>query len=844
MNSSGIKRGLAVSAVSALAVAGIPALASSASAAAGDTITVTSTGPARNGGDLGADVVLRVKDGTVVPGDLKLTSTTSSAVGSQNTADQSASIVGADAPVNDTADSAYDLITAHISVTTSATGDTATFRIFEDEAGLAGNNTLDAAEPRATVSLTTAGAAAALDVSPASQSTPQGIESGAYTVTVKDAQGRTTQLQAADTIAVNADADITVNAAGPSITAAEISDGTATFTATPGAAAPVGARTLTLDGPGAVDKTATLTITKSAVLDATMVDIVTGADSWDGFGDGNFGAPNTVVRVDQNTFRIDIKGGAANANSNVSLNLSSTGGITFGGKATATVATTLDADGNGALTFTADAGTVQETDTIVIGGSISETLEFARAAVSDVVPSSGTYFSKVGGSVDVTVQVVDQFGLPVTSGFVEAKRDGVNAAADATPQRKAVGADGKVTFTFTDTQAVNGNQENVDVDYFADQFSATPDFSEGNVAVIKYTTDGMGANFVTTLDGTNTEGADYDATDVVVVPLADTVADDEAPAINESAAIALSTGGEPNTAMTISVDKDALILAPGETLLSEGSSSVTATLDGGGLLAAGYRVIGTKSGVVTVTLSAANRTETAQMTVAAESDRTTARNVTVSGPAEVEHGTTQIPFVAVVTDGFGNPVANVPVTDLNVQVTGPALFQDSDVATNADGQLALNVRVDADAEGPVTIKVTGIPAANNQFGAAADQLTASSAANSGKGLPASAAEATAATTVKAADVPVPPVAINLHLSNAGSMGKRDKIKANADDTAAGLTAVLFRNGNRVKAHALNSAGDFTFKVRDLNGNKKKTRYTVKVRATDTTKAATQSIRIK
>lgn len=351
----------------------------------------------------------------------------------------------------------------------------------------------------------------------------------------------------------------------------------------------------------------------------------------------------------------------------------------------------------------------------------------------------------------------------------------------------------------------------------------------------------MGANYVTTLDGTNTEGADYDATDVVVVPLADTVADDEAPAINESAAIALSTGGEPNTAMTISVDKDALILAPGETLLSEGSSSVTATLDGGGLLAAGYRVIGTKSGVVTVTLSAANRTETAQMTVAAESDRTTARNVTVSGPAEVEHGTTQIPFVAVVTDGFGNPVANVPVTDLNVQVTGPALFQDSDVATNADGQLALNVRVDADAEGPVTIKVTGIPAANNQFGAAADQLTASSAANSGKDLPASSNVATATSTVKAA--PVEPTQVDPQLVVSGRGGKIDRVKGNAIDEAAGARATLWKNGKKVKSGVLNDNGNIVFKIKDRNGAKK-TKYTVKIGATTLTLRDQASKRIR
>src|SRR4051794_31564135 len=85
MNSSGIKRGLAGSAVAALAVTGLPFLASSASAAAGDTLTVLSTGPALNGGNEGAVVVLRAKDGSVDVNDLALTSTSGSTVDSQNT---------------------------------------------------------------------------------------------------------------------------------------------------------------------------------------------------------------------------------------------------------------------------------------------------------------------------------------------------------------------------------------------------------------------------------------------------------------------------------------------------------------------------------------------------------------------------------------------------------------------------------------------------------------------------------------------------------------------------------------------------------------------------------------
>ncbi|WP_296605949.1 hypothetical protein, partial [Nocardioides sp.] len=851
----GIKRGLAVSAVSALAVAGVPALASSASAAVGDTFTVVSAGPALNGGTDGALVTLRAKDGVITPGLIKAVGTSGTTLGTEDNDAQNVEVVSTAGPVNDTADSAYEFIQVRVAVTTTNPGDTAAFRLFEDDTNA---GTLDASEARQPVSISTAGAAASLVVAPSSQSAPQGLESGEYTVTVKDAAGRTTQLASGQNIGLTSDAEVTVNESGGAITADEIASGSDTFTATPTGTAALGAHTITLNGPGSVDATATLNVTKSATLAASMVDIVTGADSWNGFGGGAFGGANTLVRVDQGTIKIDVKGGAGNANSTVSLNVAGTG-ITFGGKASTTAATVLDASGNGSLTITPDAGTVQVNDTIALSGSFAETLQFVRGTATAVVPTAGTYFSKVGGSTDATFKVVDQFGLPVTSGFVTAARDGANAAADATPQKKAVGADGTVTFTFTDTKATNGTTENVDVKYYADQFTpaGSPDVDAPNAAIIKYTTDGMGANYVTSLDGTNTEAAGYNASKVNVAPLADTVADDDSGS-NEDAALTV-TGGEPNAAMTISVDNGALILAPGQTALSEGKASVTATLSGAGALPAGYRIIGTKSGVVTATLSAANRTETAAFTVTAENDPTTARNVTVSGPAEVEHGASQITYTAVITDGFGNPVVGFPRsavgTDLlNIQVSGPAQFKDGDAQSDATGAIKLNVAVDPGAAGDVTIQVKGV---NNvfflggvdQFGAAKDRLTAQSTTDDGKGLPVSADTATATTTVADAPVepPVEPVSPNMAVKGIDK-GKRDVIKVNAIDAASGATVKLFKRKadgslKKLKTAVLNDAGNFTFRVHDGNGTKA-TRYTVKLVGNDAVRPAVKSRKIK
>ncbi len=63
MNSSGIKRGLAGSAVAALAVTGLPFLASSASAASDDELHFVSAGPTRDGitNAVGGYVTLKAK---------------------------------------------------------------------------------------------------------------------------------------------------------------------------------------------------------------------------------------------------------------------------------------------------------------------------------------------------------------------------------------------------------------------------------------------------------------------------------------------------------------------------------------------------------------------------------------------------------------------------------------------------------------------------------------------------------------------------------------------------------------------------------------------------------------
>ncbi|WP_395656864.1 hypothetical protein [Nocardioides sp.] len=84
--------------------------------------------------------------------------------------------------------------------------------------------------------------------------------------------------------------------------------------------------------------------------------------------------------------------------------------------------------------------------------------------------------------------------------------------------------------------------------------------------------------------------------------------------------------------------------------------------------------------------------------------------------------------------------------------------------------------------------------------------------------------------------------INLRLAGA-SRGDRDLIEVRDSEMHAGLSTSLWVGRTQVASKALNASGDAAFSRRDRNGNRKTT-YTVKVAATDTTNRAAKSITIK
>jgi len=777
MNSSGIKRGLAATAVAALAVTGLPFLASSASANAGGEMSVLFTGPVRNAGDVGGVIVLKTKDIDAAELDIA----NESLNGLPNNANQSASIVGTPYTLVGAAGNGYDITVVHVKATTTSPGGNVKYALYDDFDNGATVSTadVDAGEQRVQVSVTTAGAPASFAVTPASQSAASGVFSGDYVATLKDSEGRTTQLLAGETASITTAAttqlrflnplsvlsgspsyataltrgdDATLKADVP--TAGDIADlpqtlamGSVTFQANDNQAGPASVD-MPLAAPGSITSNANLVVVATATnLDPSEVDIVTAADGWDGFDGGAF-ATTVPVRVDQASVTFDIDDDAVPApdNKNKTVVLTATAGgagaVKFGGKSSTNFTTVLGADGKGSITITPDAGTIVEGSTIQVTGSgIDVTLEFARTEVTTVATDAKTYVSKIGGSVDVTVTAKDQFGLPATGAYVGVQRkNGPNE--DATETRKAVDANGKATFTLTDTKATAlSPKDDVFVSAYSDQFANSATVVAADKADIVYSTTGQGADFAVSADNQPTASPVYDPTAAYATlpPLTDGVDSSDAEDVNIGIA-----GGTPGAPVTVSV-VGGLVLPTGKTALADAKESVSESLDGTG--AATFNVVGTKAGTATVTVTSGGRTKTAEVTVKAlNPNDSTARNIAVSGPAQAKANDV-VTFTAVVTDAFGNPVVGFDPSSGGVitTLTGPGQILSNSGKSNAAGQITYQVQLNNNAASPVALTVTGTGA---QFGASANFVAdvdddAPGATPNGRGLSASSKTATA-----------------------------------------------------------------------------------------------------
>ncbi|MEP9363912.1 Ig-like domain-containing protein [Nocardioides sp. CN2-186] len=752
MISSGTKRGLAAAAVSAMAVAGLPFLASSASAAVDPAMQLAYVGPTRDAGTYGGLVIVKVKGissselatHTKVAGS-NLTSSASN--GNQTIG--SPTLVGfeSDDATNrfggaDGWDEAYYIVP----VDTTSVGDSFAYALYDDVDGngTAGTPDVDTNDQRVQVTGKTTGAPTSMAISPAKQTAPEGIDSGDYTLTLKDSSGNVTQLSGTEAVALSGSGGTTItetedNATDNStITGPEALNGTATFTAN-NADADLYTITAAASGFTSANATAQLDVTAAATgISESQIDIVTGKDAWDGFGGGpNYTLGDTVpVRVDQQSVTVNFKTTAANAGKTVIVNVSGNGGdVTFGGKDTKSFTTVLDSNGAGSITITPDAGTISTNDWMditspsVAGGDIAW-IQWQNPSLDDVVTNADTYVSAYGGSVSVTAKAVDQFGDPISGVYLAVRRTG-GANEDAAPgAKKATGADGTATFTLTDSKATaaSHNPDVITIYSYSDPNAAPGNWDDSwSGGQVVYTADGMGADYTLYNDAFNTEAAAYDPSLNPILPLTDA----DANLATEYNQIGIS-GGTPGAPVSVSATNGALILKNGEELLKDASASDTGTIGDS------FYVIGTKTGLTTVTVTSGGRTKTTTMLVkAATNNLSTARNVSVTGPDRILGGDTST-FVVTVTDAFGNPVPNRSVNDLAISVTGPASLQDSDTATDANGQLKLTVRADNDADSPIGVRVRAL-VDGDQFGALENNKlgTDAAGANTAPGLTAS-----------------------------------------------------------------------------------------------------------
>lgn len=740
MNSSGIKRGLATTAVSALAIAGIPFIASSASASPTE-LTVASVGPVRDGNTAGGTVVFSVPENTAVSeATLKLIrSDLTGTAGNQNTPNQNVSIVTGSFVATPEGDEAFgsktatDEFSVRIAVDTNPTGATANFAAFIDSGATA--DQVDASELRTQVAVTTAGAPTQVVISPDSNTTATTVASPEYTATIRDAEGRLTQAVTGEGFAITGTGGAVATPAA--LTPALLADGSEKFTAQ---AATGGTKTLTIAGtgtvPASVSDTASLVVLEQAMITPDEFDIVTGADTYE---KGEAFGGTYAVRVDQDTITFDFASkdtsspadGPDDAGKVILLTLNSASGLKFDGETTRTYSVVLGADGKGSLSVKPTGINEASSFTFAATGSgiASTTVDFDRAGQGATVAATpAVYVTKIGSPTTVTVKATDKFGNAVSAPTqVSITRGARNGSTETA--RQTVGTDGTATFTLPDV-GTTAAAENFGVNVYDDQFDATA--TAGTGGTINYTADGLGDDF-------NVGGISANAADTKITPLYDSAA-----GAGDSVTVNIS-GATANTPVKVSVDNDALVLRTGETNLTQGSATDTFTLAG---TTGSFQVVGTKLGVVNVTIENAGRTEVYKLTVTREAlsavqIAATARNVELDGPTEAVAGGVAT-YTATVTDAFGNTVPGVAANDVVFTVSGPANLQNKEAATDANGEIEQTILLTDNANSDVTVRVTG---QNAQFGKPANSVVV---ANDAPGITAS--SATAAVTAEVVNI--------------------------------------------------------------------------------------------
>lgn len=484
-----------------------------------------------------------------------------------------------------------------------------------------------------------------------------------------------------------------------------------------------------------------------------------------------------------------------------------------------TPAQAVDGDTIAATLYLSESPTVGAGDKV---GSETDVATFAKRVDSIEYAGTGDKIQAAPGqTVSVPVKVADQFGQADPNQVLTLKIAGDNASNTLLTQ--TTNASGTATFTYTDTAKTHtsGDQLTVadvtDSSVVSDVNGLQVDYVSGNLvpATVTFTADPTSA--LTTAPAPEEAGAAGQNDYTVQVQNA----------TKENLA---------NSAVTVSVDKGFLVDASGKHV-----TSLNLTTDDSGDVS--FEAGSTAAGTQNVTVAAGSVVAHPKYAYTYDASEPYSLVPVTASPAAIISGTTQ-KFVYQVTDEWGNPVTSsnpwygADVYFAQGASTDPGYLAggSEEVDSNGDVVAVLSTSSSDSGSGSVVATPDGWDWASTAA-PASDGATASFTDPNGAGVPID-------YTVAPAPVPpAPPAAITVKVTGK-SVGSNDQLTISAGSKAAGAKVTVTVGGKTVKTGKLSSAGKLVVKVKDKNGNKKATKYVVKVAATSATKAGSKTISVK
>jgi hypothetical protein len=701
------KRLLAGVAAGALGLALVPFVATGASAAGTIAGSVT---PVRS-----ADF------GTVPPATL---SWTSNSIGASTLSLTTAPTAAAKLHADDSTD-LFAQLNAPATIPSSAIGTSGTDETLELSATVAGLYVGSLADGTDTVtfSFTTTGAPASISLTPATQSVLVGAPA-TMTLTIRDANGNTTQPASVDTIALSDNTDDTVSPT--SVDSAALASGTATATLTT-TGNPAGTTTVTATPqgtlPGLGVAAATATVTKAGTVSATDIAGISVTAPANAVNAGIFptktadvpaGSTSVTVTIDDttaadagNTIRVGVNTSSGTVNGAAYVNGDDTLYLDLTTDANKKAATTLTLGGTAPLN--GQTLTVQQVDVLNDQVGSVELVVTQRTpaitAASVTVAPDDSVIAQLGATTNVQVTVQDQFGN-VASGYGVSAYRGTTVPGNLTTgflSNATTNASGVATVTVTSaTGAAVNAVEQYSFAVFTPIGAHISGADKNNALQITYTADGTVTSLSVTASPTLSPPAVTDTTSAVVTaPLLSVVSSGTAEDLT-STTFTVATGvnsstvdgnyaefvatASPLNSVTITTPDGVFVAADEDTAWDEGSQSLTVSS------ATPVRIFATSVGTHDVTFTSGGKTTVVPVKVVNTAND--AYNIAIT-PAEqfiVPSGFGTVTLA--VTDVFGNPVTTTDDTGLvRIMASGevllPGFVSSANYNTGTDGTITV-----------------------------------------------------------------------------------------------------------------------------------------------------------